>query len=227
MKGFVREIFSSLQGEGVQVGQRMTFVRLYGCNLSCAYCDTREARAKNGELLYKGTVFENPVTPDFVVDKIEDRFVAITGGEPLLQREFLREICIHLSELKKSLYLETNGSLPENLEGLVDYFDSVALDFKIPSATGQSALWAEHERSLVSAANKSVFVKIVITNDIQMHEIMTVCEIVARVRKTIPLVIQPVFGDRIDGLLDIQKTALQVLDDVRIIPQIHKYLGLK
>ncbi len=227
MKGFVREIFSSLQGEGVQVGQRMTFVRLYGCNLSCAYCDTREARSKNGAFLYKDAVFVNPVTPDFVVDKIEDRLVAFTGGEPLLQRDFLHEICIRLSELKKSLYLETNGSLPESLERLVGYFDYVALDFKIPSATGQAELWAEHERSLISAANKNVFVKIVITNDIQMREILTVCEIVARVRKSIPLVIQPVFGERIDGLLDIQKTALQVLDDVRIIPQIHKYLGLK
>jgi 7-carboxy-7-deazaguanine synthase len=227
MKGFVREIFSSLQGEGVLVGQRMTFVRLYGCNLSCAYCDTREARAKNGELLYKDAVFANPVTSDFVVDKLEDRVVAITGGEPLLQMDFLRDICIRLGESKKSLYLETNGSLPENLAGIVGYFDSVAIDFKIPSATGQAALWAEHERSLVSAANKNVFVKIVITNGIQMNEIMTVCEIIARVRKSIPLIIQPVFGERIDGLLEIQRTSLQVLDDVRIIPQIHKYLGLR
>jgi 7-carboxy-7-deazaguanine synthase len=227
MKGFIREIFSSVQGEGLHIGQRMTFIRLYGCNLSCAYCDTPEARPGNGELYYKGVRFKNPVTVDFVADKIEDNTVAITGGEPLQQGDFLCELCVRLVKLNRTLYLETNGSLPDELEKLIDYFDTISLDFKIPSATGGAPMWAEHERSLVIAARKDVFVKIAVTQDIQQHEIAKVCEIIARVCRSIPLVIQPVFGERIDGLLDTQKSALFMLDDVRIIPQVHKYLRIK
>jgi len=227
MKGFVREIFSSLQGEGLQLGQRMTFIRFYGCNLSCAYCDTQEARAKTGALLHNNERFVNPVTVNFVCEKAGDRTVAITGGEPLLQKDFLLEICHALKQLNKSLYLETNGSLPVVLEQVIDHFDTVALDFKIPSATRQRPMWADHERALVCASQNAVFVKAVITNDIQVSEITKVCEIIARVRRSIPLVIQPVYGARIAGLLDVQERALDLIDDVRIIPQIHKYLGLK
>ena len=227
MKGFVREVFSSLQGEGLQVGKRMTFIRFYGCNLSCAYCDTLEARHRTGELFYHGQTFANPVTIDFVTEKVEDGVVAITGGEPLLQKDFLIELCRTLKGLNKSLYLETNGSLPGELDAVVGYFDTVALDFKIPSATGQPPQWADHERALVCASGKEVFVKAVVNDAIQLPEIMTVCKIISRVRRNLPLVIQPVFGVRTARLLDMQKKALDVIDDVRIIPQIHKYLGLK
>jgi len=177
--------------------------------------------------LYKDETFENPATVAFVIDKVEDKIVAITGGEPLQQSDFLNELCCRLRELEKSLYLETNGSLPGNLEGLIDYFDTVSIDFKMPSATGQSPMWLEHERSLILAAQSNVFVKIVVTREIQKHEIMKACEIITRVGKNIPLVIQPVFGERIEGLLGIQKMALQMIDDVRIIPQVHKYLRMK
>lgn len=205
----------------------MTFVRFYGCNLSCAYCDTKDARSRTGALLYNSEHFANPVTVDFVCEKIGDRIVAITGGEPLLQKDFLTEICLALKRLNRSLYLETNGSLPGALEKVVDHFDTVALDFKIPSATRQPPLWADHERALVCASRSAVFVKVVVTTAIQVCEIVKVCEIIARVRKSIPLVIQPVYGTRIAGLLDLQERALDLIDDVRIIPQVHKYLGLK
>jgi organic radical activating enzyme len=227
MTGFVREVFTSIQGEGLRVGQRMTFVRFLGCNLSCNYCDTTEAQVMEDPFLYEGKIFKNPIEVDLLLDKIEERTVAITGGEPLLQVYFLGELCHRLREARKSLYLDTNGSLPDNMQQVVDYFDTICLDFKAPSATGRPPLWQEHEQSLVIAAGKDVFVKIVLNENFLPRELDTACAIIARVNRSIPLVLQPVFGRDIPDLLILQKRALDVLTDVRIIPQVHKYLHLR
>jgi 7-carboxy-7-deazaguanine synthase len=227
VKGFVREIFTSIQGEGLRIGQRMTFVRFQGCNLSCNYCDTKEAQQMEGPFLYEGQIFKNPVDVDFLPDKASERNVAITGGEPLLQIFFLKQLCERLRSINKSLYLDTNGTLPGNLESVVDYFNTICLDFKIPSATGRPKLWTEHEQSLKVASRKDVFVKIVINENFLPSELDTTCEIISRVSREIPLVIQPVFGSLVPDILNLQQRALAVLADVRVIPQIHKYLRLK
>jgi len=227
MKGHVREIFTSIQGEGIRIGQRMSFVRFSGCNLSCHYCDTKETQKMEGPLLYEGQMFNNPVPADFLVDKISEKCVTVTGGEPLLQVYFLHELCELLCQRDKSLYLDTNASLPDNLKDVVQFFDTICLDFKIPSATGRPKLWTEHEQALTIAQDRDVFVKIVINENFLPAELDATCEIIARVNRDVPLVIQPVFGHEIPGILDLQKKALSVINDVRVIPQIHKYLHLK
>ena len=227
MKGYIREVFTSIQGEGIKVGQRMTFVRFSGCNLKCKYCDTTEAQVMEGPLYYRAQKFENPVAVDFFLDKLDESTIAITGGEPLLQVEFLQELLDRLKASGGSLYLDTNGSLPEHLDRVVNYFETVCLDFKIPSATGFEALWPQHEKSLAIAAGKEVFVKAVVDGNLVPEELDTVCSIVARIDKSIPLVIQPVFGKDMPDLLSLQRRAMNVLDDVRVIPQIHKYLNIR
>jgi organic radical activating enzyme len=205
----------------------MSFVRFYGCNLSCKYCDTKESQDKEGPFLFEGGEYHNPVELDFLLSRIRERHVAITGGEPLLQIDFLRELCTRLGSLGKSRHLETNGSLSDNLEALVGLFDTLCLDFKIPSATGLPEMWEEHERCLQIARECDVFVKIVVNNDLEPAELRTACQIISRVDRDIPLVIQPVFGEHIPDILVLQENALDVLSDVRVIPQIHKYLKLQ
>jgi organic radical activating enzyme len=136
-------------------------------------------------------------------------------------------LCERLKPLEKSLYLDTNASLPDNLQDVVDFFDTICLDFKIPSASGRPKLWTEHEKSLVIAKEKDVFVKIVINENFLPAELDATCQIISRVNSDIPLVIQPVFGQRIPNILDLQEKALSSLSDVRVIPQIHKYLYLQ
>jgi len=226
MKGFVREIFTSIQGEGIKVGQRQTFIRFLGCNLSCNYCDTPEAQAKDGCFVYHGKIYNNPVEVDFLLDKVDEKIVSLTGGEPLLQLDFLSALCKELKKAGKKIYLDTNATLPDALKKAIKYADIISLDFKIPTATGRPKLWKEHRECLRIASAKEVFVKIVINENLIPGELNKVCDIIAGVDKKIPLVIQPVFNRPLPNLLDTQKKALKYLDDVRIIPQVHKYLGL-
>lgn len=100
----INEIFTSIDGEVNPWGQGSltTFIRLQGCNLSCAYCDTFHAqdKFKQGHSLFVYDVYE----------AIGDsKKVTITGGEPLLQTEII--LLIHFL-IKKGVKIsvETNGS---------------------------------------------------------------------------------------------------------------------
>lgn len=124
MKAPIIEIFSSFQGEGTLIGQRQIFVRFAGCNLNCNYCDTKNSISKKDGVL---------MTPAQVVSKIESiltpdcQTISFTGGEPSLYPEFINEV----SELTNlDIMLETNGTLPENID-LIDNLDIVSLDIKL------------------------------------------------------------------------------------------------
>src|SRR5438445_4530258 len=101
--GYVSEIFTSFQGEGLFAGRRHLFLRLAGCNLRCGYCDTPESLertptctvySRGGSTLDR----ENPLTSTEVAVLLEPFLVApglhalaLTGGEPLVQSGFLVE----------------------------------------------------------------------------------------------------------------------------------------
>jgi organic radical activating enzyme len=216
-----------MQGEGVYAGTRQTFIRFYGCNRACDYCDTPEARVRTGPFEYGGERFDNPVDAAFITKRITERAVAVTGGEPLLQPDFLARICKDLRTQGKEIYLETNGTLPDALHEVIDCVDIIALDFKIASATGEKTPWDAHAQCLRIAAQKKTFVKIVVNRTVTSQEITCVCDIIEGIDKHIPLVIQPIAIKPIGPYMEIQKQMLTRLPDVRIIPQIHKLLGLR
>jgi len=225
--GYISEVFTSIQGEGVKVGQRQTFVRFRGCNFSCDYCDTPESQRTKGALIIGERVYQNPVSADFLLEKVMADEVAITGGEPLLQIDFLIELCGKLLSEGRKIYLDTNGTLPGELEKIIKYVDWVALDFKIPTATGRPAQWTEHGQCLEVASQKNVFIKMVINENLLPRELDKTCSIIERVNRKAPLIIQPVFGQSVPNILEVQRKALTRLRDVRIIPQVHKCLYLR
>jgi len=99
----VFEIFRSIQGETSRVGLPMHFVRLSGCDLACAYCDTVPARdPAAGREMSVAEVLAAVAAPPLP-------WVAITGGEPLLQ---VREVNALIAAL-----LEAKGSGPLRLKG--------------------------------------------------------------------------------------------------------------
>ncbi|MBF0246306.1 MAG: 7-carboxy-7-deazaguanine synthase QueE, partial [Planctomycetes bacterium] len=111
----VKEIFTSLQGEGLMMGTPATFIRFARCNMNCAYCDTDYAGGQWLEI-------------SDIVKSISTEWVWITGGEPLLQVGHQADDPL-LSEIRNRghrIALETNGSLRAGFE-----FDHIALSPKV------------------------------------------------------------------------------------------------
>jgi 7-carboxy-7-deazaguanine synthase len=125
----VSEIFLSIQGEASRAGRPCSFVRLFGCNLRCVWCDTKYARDVDGaggeamsidaviaavESLYSDNNLSvcMPAGSDtgLAPFKAPARLVEITGGEPLLQPE-VPALCAGLLALGYEVMAETNGSL--------------------------------------------------------------------------------------------------------------------
>lgn len=99
----ITEIFYSLQGESNTVGLPTVFVRLTGCPLRCGYCDSEYA-FYGGERLVLDEILAR-------VAAYNPRYICVTGGEPLAQRECLTLLTL-LCDAGYSVSLETSGALP-------------------------------------------------------------------------------------------------------------------
>lgn len=219
-KANIKEIFTSIQGEGLYVGYKQLFVRFCGCNLNCDYCDTDYS--KEGSQKYTADELAR------IVKKNADcHSVSLTGGESLLHAEFLKEF-LPLSTLP--VYLETNSTLPDRLEECIDYIDYVAADIKLPSCTGGEQIWHIHDKFMEIASSKDLFIKVVFDANITEDEIKQVASIAAKHRAE--LILQPKMNGNtlsVDNEF-IYKILLRFLDKykkVRVIPQTHKFLNLR
>lgn len=237
VKGALVEIFRSWQGEGPYAGARQIFVRLAGCHLRCHYCDTPHSWERGRTWNLEGEERPNPVEAGEVVAILRDwssreRFhsVSFTGGEPLLQPEFLREMA-ETTEL--ATYLDTSGTLPDRLEKVADVIDIFALDYKLPSTPGVE-FDAEDTRRCLELAKGRGFVKIVTTADAKIAEIEDAAAMIASVDRAMPVVIQlatPVNAStRAPGgpLLAAAREAVQKRGlIVHVLPQLHVLAGWK
>ncbi len=221
-KARITEIFSSIQGEGLYVGHEQIFVRFYGCNFGCKFCD--EKHKKDFSLISSGEVTEKIFTEG-------KDMASFTGGEPLLNADFLKEVLPSVRKKKVKTYLETNGLLTDELKEVINDLDVIAMDIKLPSSTGKRGRWQEHECFLKEADKKEVFVKSVITKNTSLSDIRMAVSVIKEVGKDIPFILQPVsYNDnieRIEMLREFFYKAKESLNHVRIIPQVHKILGVR
>ncbi|MEW6355394.1 MAG: 7-carboxy-7-deazaguanine synthase QueE [Planctomycetota bacterium] len=242
----IAEVFSSIQGEGMLVGERQVFVRFSGCNLRCSYCDSKwnwerheDCRIERIPGSSSFVFVRNPLDACRLVSIVSDlrgrenlhHSICFTGGEPLLQADFLAEFVPMTVRLFPMTYLETNGTLPDELSKVIDRIDIVSMDIKIHSTCGAEPDIEAHRKFLLAAARKHVFVKAAVNAKTTAHEITEVASLMASVDRGIPLVIQPAaVEDKSEQvtpvtLMRLQATAKEALDTVRIIPQTHKILG--
>lgn len=103
----VNEIFSSIDGEGIRTGLSAVFIRLYGCNLNCSYCDTRYS-CENNEytLMSLMNILEKVLS--YGVPR-----VTLTGGEPLIQPG-VKDLINSLLANDIEVNIETNGAVDLN-----------------------------------------------------------------------------------------------------------------
>jgi organic radical activating enzyme len=243
-RGYLSEIFVSFQGEGACAGRRQLFIRLSGCNLRCRYCDTpdslqREPRYRvftsSGEVRSAA----NPVSAASAVADARSLLdtgpgvdgVALTGGEPLMQAEFLAQMLVD-DRLPRPRLLETNGMLPDSLPAVLPLVDIVSMDIKLPSNSGERAFWTEHARFLALARGKA-YVKVLIDAQTAPGDVERAARLVREVAPEAALFLQPITAA--DGRVDIPAGALHqlfaaartVVDDVRVVPQTHKMLAIQ
>lgn len=221
MKAKIAEIFKSIQGEGIYQGAAQVFVRLYGCNIQCSFCDTviesydeKSVEEVMAEILSCGDVHS----------------VSITGGEPLMQIDFLKELLAALKKENKTIYLETNGILYSELNQVIGMVDIVAMDFKLPSSTSGEDFWDAHRKFLEIASQKEVFVKAVVGKSTQVGDILEAIKIIKEVRPAAQFVLQP--ENPYENLLTTKLMFYRMLCRIhgvvaRVIPQQHKRTGIK
>lgn len=227
-KAKIIEIFSSIQGEGPYVGVKQLFIRFCGCNLHCDYCDTNELE-NNNYLEFTPEELKKYVD-DFNIKSLHS--ISLTGGEPLLWPDFLVEfIPILKNDFRGKIYLETNSTLKDNLEKVIELVDIISADIKLPSASGIENSFAIHDEFFKTAKkyNAEIFVKIVFDENILDNEISNCLKLAEKY--DLQVILQPkTVDDQIkidrDKMLEIFNKFLTVCPNTRIIPQVHKFLGV-
>lgn len=238
------EIYSAIQGEGPAVGERQLLVRLAGCNRQCRYCDTeteppRTCRVERRAGKRNWQQIPNPVSSEAALDAIErlarqvrHESVAWTGGEPLLSERFLRSVLPPLRALGLGQDLHTNATLPGKLAPLLEFFDRICADLKLPSATGEHLDWEATARFLKLARGKLLAVKMVVVRGLPGEEFERALDLAAGAAPQATLVLQPVTllaagaePPEPGELLALQERALRTFKRVLVIPQTHKMMG--
>jgi 7-carboxy-7-deazaguanine synthase len=237
----VVEIFRSFQGEGLRAGALQTFVRFAGCDRRCRYCDTPDSRASEIRKTRvdmgggKRWIRDNPWTPEILAEAVAGMGgfpLCLTGGEPLLQADFLAEF-LPLLPPGTQVHLETHGQRPKDFPKIAGFVASVAACAKLPSATGEPWDGEAFSEFLSAAKERGLFVKTVVTADTRLEEVEDAFRRVAAAGRSIPFVLQPVSprggaeAPDVGTLETLAREGLRVLDDVRVIPQIHALMGWK
>ena len=208
----ISEIFKSIEGEGIRSGYPTVFVRFYGCNLHCSYCDTRYACEKEE---YKILDFRHLIS---IIQSFGGNRVTLTGGEPLIQKDIDVLIC-ELSYLGYEINIETNGSvvLPD-FRCLKNDNVFVTVDYKCKSSNMSDKMIMKNYQNLTS---KDV-VKFVVGCYEDLVDLKHIYDNYLK-NKCNNIFVSPVWGkidpkDIIEFLLD------NNLNDIRIQLQMHKLI---
>lgn len=229
-QGHLLEVFSSWQGEGPYAGLRQAFVRLSGCHLRCVYCDTPNSWERTGAWTLLGQTRKNPASVGETIDAVRSLgphpSISLTGGEPVLQAEFVREVALGARAMGMKTYLDTSGTLADRLAVCADAIDIFAFDIKLPSCPGVRAEQDDVRRCLELARGRESFVKIVVMQDTRTDELAEAARLVPPEMTLILQLATPVNAKTLppDGAA-IARFRKACGREVSVMPQLHVLAG--
>ena len=207
----VNEIFLSIDGEGYRTGLPVVFIRLYGCNLNCSYCDTRyscEQQEYREMSLY-----------DILVEVLSYGVprVTLTGGEPLIHpgvKDLIKSLVANDIEVN----IETNGAV--DLDEFIEFKYNSKVVFTMDYKCKSSGMEDKMILSNLEFLQPKDVIKFVVSNYNEMTKMEFILE--SSKCKAQPYV-SPVFGaiepkELVDYVLD------NKLNNVKVQVQLHKII---
>ena len=214
------EIFQSIQGEGSLIGVPMVFIRLWGCNMKCKWCDTRYSWAPE----YKNVTKRISFTPETLAIELKTKFepntwINFTGGEPTLWKKEI-SATIELLENYFLTSIQTNGKIWD--EKLFSNLDKICMDIKCPKSGEASNL------SFLKKLRKNDEAKFVLEDEIDLNYTINILD---NYKIDAQIIIQPVMNpeDNYDMYFEkikwiIERTKEVQNKNIRILPQYHQLL---
>ena len=211
---YLDEVFASIQGESTDAGLPCLFVRLYGCNVGCTYCDqpqkpSNRTRISIGNLVAK-------------IQSYHLDYVCITGGEPMLQWNALYPVILELVSLGYKVAIETSGCVPIDADPYNRSFKYV-MDVKCPSS---GVAHKNVYENLMNLQRKDE-VKFVISNK-EDYDFMK--KVLRQYPTSAKILVSPCFTEDFKPMVgqDLVSWLLRDgLHHVRVQIQMHKCLGVR
>ncbi len=202
----INEIFCLIQGEGIMAGIPMNFIRFTKCNRFCKWCDTEFS---NGREMTIGEIIKK------LNKKI--KWISLTGGEPMLEENLI----LLIKKLKKEKFktlLETNGTLfDKEIFGMCNF---ISLDLKPPSSGNCG--YNEKAFAYCIKNHKKSQIKVVIQDD---NDLKFFKNIFNKNKKYRNWILQPEWS--VQGKINYNKVINMFGNNIRVIPQMHKILGIR
>ena len=235
MKVRLFEIFTSVEGEGILYGTKTLFVRLAGCPFTCFYCDTKESLP-----LDSGTEYTIEEANELIDTNLQNQTykVNFTGGDPLIQHQAVAQLAKHIQNKKIPTYLESSCFDIDRFNHVLPFIDIVKIEFKTKDS---DFVDSEHYEKLIGhtmkclqssvKSKKTTYVKIVVSSKTQLNEFKKlVDDIFSNISKENihGFVIQPTYGisePPLDLLLNLYDIVFPHYIDVKVVPQLHKFIG--
>jgi len=229
------EIFTSVEGEGILYGTKTLFVRLAGCPFTCFYCDTKESLPLDSGKEYDIQEASNLIESNL---KKQTYKVNFTGGDPLIQHEAVAELAKFVQSKKIPTYLESSCFDVDRFNHVLPFMDIVKIEFKtIDSEFVDSK---HYERLIESALNclkssvsakKTTYIKIVVSSKTELNEftnlVKNIFNYVSK-NQIDGFIIQPTYGiaePSLELLLSLYDIVYPYYNDVKVVPQLHKFIG--
>jgi len=229
------EIFTSVEGEGILFGTKTLFVRLAGCPFTCFYCDTKESLPLNS-----GTEYTIEEASQLIDTNLKNQTykVNFTGGDPLIQHQAVALLAKHIQDKKIPTYLESSCFDIDRFNHVLPFIDIVKIEFKTKDS---DFVDSKHYEKLIGhtlnclkssiQTKKITYIKIVVSSKTKLDEFK---ELINQIFKIVSkddidgFIIQPTYGisePSLELLLNLYDVVYPHYIDVKVVPQLHKFIG--